>query len=123
MNNITLMGRLVRDPEMRYTTGKDPVAVARFTLAVRRNQDTTDFIDCVAWAGTAEMVEKYFTKGTMMAVCGSLQIDNWETKEGEKKKSATVNVRTAYFCESKKEEPEEDPEPEPKKTNKGYSRR
>lgn len=120
MNNITLMGRLTRDPEIRYTTGKDPVAVAKFTLAVRRNAEQTDFIDCVAWAGTAEMVEKYFTKGMMMAVTGSLQIDNWETKEGEKRRSAVVNVRSSYFCESKKEE---DPEPEPDPKQKKYNRR
>ena len=121
MNNITLMGRLTRDPEIRYTTGKDPVAVAKFTLAVRRNQEQTDFIDCVAWAGTAEMIEKYFVKGMMMAVTGSLQIDNWETKEGEKRRSAVVNVRSSYFCESSKKE--EDPEPEPDPKQKKYNRR
>ena len=118
MNTINLMGRLTRDPEIRYTTGKDPVAVAKFTLAVRRNQEQTDFIDCEAWAGTAEMVEKYFSKGMMMAVTGSLQIDNWETKEGEKRRSAVVNVRSSYFCESKKDkEPEPEPEKKPKYNN------
>lgn len=123
MNSINLMGRLVRDPQISYTKGDDPAAVARFSLAVRRNQDITDFIDCVAWAGTAEMIEKYFSKGMMMAVTGSLQIDNWEKENGEKRRNAYVNVRSAYFCESKKQEEEPEPEPEQKPARKGYSRR
>jgi len=123
MNTINLMGRLVRDPEIRYTKGDDPAAVARFSLAVRRNQDVTDFIDCVAWAGTAEMIEKYFSKGMMMAVTGSLQIENWETEKGEKRRNAYVNVRSAYFCESRKQEEEPEPDPEQKPARKGYSRR
>ena len=118
MNTINLMGRLVRDPELRWTQGKDPKAVCRFTLAVRRNADATDFIDCIAWQGTGEMIEKYFKKGNMLAVTGALQIENWETEKGEKRKSAEVNVRSAYFCESRKQEEEE-----PKEEQKKYSRR
>ena len=117
MNTINLMGRLVRDPELRWTQGKEPKAVCRFTLAVRRNADATDFIDCIAWQGTGEMIEKYCKKGDMLAVTGALQIENWETEKGEKRKSAEVNVRSAYFCESRKQEEE------PKEEQKKYSRR
>ena len=107
MNNITLMGRLVRDPELRHTPNQ--VSVASFTLAVDRGftpkdggERQTDFIDIVAWRNTAEFVSKYFSKGQMAAVVGKLQIRDWTDKDGNKRRSAEVVAENIYFTESKK---------------------
>ena len=107
LNHITLMGRLVRDPELRRTgTG---VAVASFTVAVDRDfagresgERETDFIDCVAWRNTGEFVSKYFTKGSMIVVSGRLQIRGWTDKEGNKRRTAEVVADNVYFGESKR---------------------
>ena len=107
MNQVVLMGRLTRDPELRRTqTG---VSVASFTLAVDRGYTSrdggerqTDFIDCVAWRSTGEFVSKYFVKGQMAAVTGRLQIREWTDREGNKRRSAEVVVDNVYFTESKK---------------------
>lgn len=107
MNQIVLMGRLTRDPELRHTQSN--IAVASFTLAVDRgyskdkSERQTDFIDIVAWRGTAEFVSKYFTKGQMAAVTGRLQIRDWQDKEGNKRRSAEVVAENVYFTGSKKE--------------------
>lgn len=107
MNHIVLMGRLTRDPELRHTQSSIPVA--SFTLAVDRGyakdkaDRQTDFIDVVAWRGTAEFVSKYFIKGQMAAVSGRLQIRDWQDKEGNKRKSAEVVADNVYFTGSKKE--------------------
>lgn len=106
LNQIAIQGRLARDPELRRTnSGK---AVTGFTLACDRdfkNQQTgekeVDFIECVAWGGTAEMVEKYFKKGQMAAVTGRLQIRAWEDKSGQKRRTAEILVNSVYFCGSK----------------------
>lgn len=107
MNNITLMGRLTRDPELRHT--QSGTAVASFTLAVDRGytpkdggERQTDFIDIVAWRGTAEFVSKYFVKGQMAAVTGRLQIRDWTDKDGGKRRSAEVVADNVYFTESKR---------------------
>ena len=108
LNHITLMGRLVRDPELRRTgTG---VAVASFTVAVDRDfsgrdggERETDFIDCVAWRQTGEFVSKYFTKGSMIVVSGRLQIRNWTDKDGNKRRSAEVVADNVYFGDSKRD--------------------
>ena len=106
LNQITLMGRLTRDPELRYTQSNTPVA--SFTLAVDRGfnregaEKQTDFIDIVAWRQTGEFVSKYFTKGMMAAVSGRLQIRDWTDKEGNKRRNAEVVADNIYFCESKK---------------------
>lgn len=93
LNHITLMGRLTRDPELRYTQSQTPVA--SFTLAVDRDfgsrdggEKQTDFIDCVAWRQSAEFVSKYFQKGSMAVVSGRLQIRDWTDREGGKRRSA-----------------------------------
>lgn len=105
LNHITLMGRLTRDPELRYTQSQTPVA--SFTLAVDRDiagQDgtrQTDFIDIVAWRGTAEFVSKFFAKGKMAAVSGTLQIREWTDKNNNKRRNAEVVANNVYFCESK----------------------
>ena len=108
LNHITIMGRLTRDPELRYTQSQTPVA--SFTLAVDRDfggrdggEKQTDFIDCVAWRQTAEFVSKYFTKGSMAVVSGRLQIRDWTDREGGKRRSAEVVVDNMYFGESKRD--------------------
>lgn len=109
LNHITIMGRLTRDPELRYTQSQTPVA--SFTLAVDRdfaNRDSgerqTDFIDVVAWRQTGEFVSKYFTKGSMAVVSGRLQIRDWTDRDGNKRRSAEVVADNVYFGESKRRE-------------------
>lgn len=104
LNTITIMGRLTRDPELRYTQSNTPVA--SFTLAVDRDfgEKQTDFIDCVAWRGTGEFVDKYFSKGSMAIVSGRLQIRSWTDDNGNKRRSAEVVAEHVYFGESKRRE-------------------
>lgn len=107
LNDITLMGRMARDPELRRTGSG--IAVANFTIAVERDfagpnkEKETDFIDCVAWRNTGEFVSKYFSKGSMIAVKGRLEIRKWTDKDGNSRKNAEVNVENAYFGGSKNE--------------------
>ena len=107
LNHITLMGRMTRDPELR-STGND-MLVANFTLAVDRDykpsdggERQTDFINCVAWRGTAEFVSKYFQKGSMAVVSGRLQIRDWTDKDGNKRRNAEVLAESIYFGEAKR---------------------
>lgn len=107
MNCINLVGRLTRDPELRRTDGG--TSVASFTLAVDRDYTSkdggereTDFIDCVAWRNTAELISKYLTKGRMVGVTGRLETRNWTDKEGNKRRSFEVRVENAYFVDSKR---------------------
>ena len=106
LNHIVLMGRLVRDPELRRTGSG--IATTTITLAVDRdfkNQETgekeTDFIDVVCWRTTAEFVTNNFSKGRMAAVTGRLQIRNWQDKDGNKRRSAEVVADSVYFADSK----------------------
>lgn len=108
LNHIVLMGRLVRDPELRHT--QSGTAIASFTLAVDRDfkdkqtgEKATDFIDIVAWRQTAEFVSRYFTKGRMAVVEGRLQIRDWTDKEGGKRRSAEVIADNVYFGDSKRD--------------------
>ena len=107
LNHIVIMGRMVRDPELRRTGSG--VAVASFCLAVDRDfapkdggEKETDFIDCVAWRQTGEFVSKCFRKGSMAVVSGRLQIRTWSDKEGNKRRSAEVVADNCYFGDSKK---------------------
>ena len=109
LNHITIMGRMVRDPELRRTGSG--IAVTSFTLAVDRdfkasgaNEKEVDFIDCVAWRQAGEFVSKYFTRGRMAVVSGRLQIRSWNDKDGNKRRSAEVVADNVYFGESKKPE-------------------
>ena len=109
LNHIVLMGRLTRDPELRYTQSQTPVA--SFSLAVDRDfgrgeEKQTDFIDCVAWRQTGEFVSKYFQKGSRAVVSGRLQIRDWTDRDGNKRRSAEVVVDNVYFGESKRREGE-----------------
>lgn len=106
LNRICIMGRLTAAPELRYTQSNTPVA--SFTVAVDRDyqqggsERQTDFIPCVAWRGTAEFVSKYFTRGSMAAVSGRLQLRDWTDKDGNKRRTAEVVADSIYFGESKK---------------------
>ena len=102
MNLVILMGRLVRDPEVRYTQGQDAKAVARFTLAVDRKfkRDEADFISCVAFGKTAEFVEKYLQKGTKVVCEGRWQTGSYE-KDGAKVYTNDCMVDSVEFAESK----------------------
>lgn len=112
LNQVVIMGRLVRDPELRYTQSN--TAVTSFALAVERdfaNKDGTkpvDFIECLAWKHTAEFVNKYFSKGRMAIVSGQLQVRTWEDKEGKNRKSYEVVAQSVYFGDSKPKDERED---------------
>lgn len=108
LNKIIIMGRLTRDPELRQTGSG--INVASFSIAVDRdikNKETgekaTDFIDIVAWRGTADFVSRYFTKGRMAVVEGRLQIRDWTDKEGNKRRAAEIVADNVYFGDSKKD--------------------
>jgi single-strand DNA-binding protein len=108
LNHICIIGRMVRDPELRVTGSG--ISVANFTVAVDRDfggrdggEKETDFIDCTAWRKTAEFVSKYFTKGRMIAVSGRLQINSYTDKDGNKRRNAVVVADNCYFADSKKD--------------------
>lgn len=114
MNKVILMGRLTKEPEVRYSQGAEPLAIARYTLAVnrrfkRQGDPDADFIPCVAFGKAGEFTEKYFKKGQMVSVVGRLQVRSWEDNEGKKRWSTDVIVEEQYFAESKKESGESKP--------------
>jgi single-strand DNA-binding protein len=106
-NVICITGRIARDPELRRTgSGK---AVTSFSVACERDfadkqtgKKEVDFIDCVAWGGTAETIEKYFSKGRMINLTGRLQNRDWTDKNGQKRRAAEILVGSVYFCDSNK---------------------
>lgn len=106
MNKWIGMGRLTRDPEIRYTQGNDPMCVARYTLAVDRRvkkdgQDNADFINCVAFGKAGEFVEKYCKKGTKLAVSGRIQTGSYTNRDGQKVYTTEVVIEEQEFAESK----------------------
>lgn len=106
MNKVILMGRLTRDPEVRYTQGDNTSAVARFSLAVDRRfkkdgDQTADFINCVAFGKTGEFIEKYGHKGTKFVVEGRIQTGSYTNKDGQKVYTTDVVVEQVEFAESK----------------------
>ena len=107
MNKVVLMGRLTKDPEVRYTQTNNTL-VASFTLAVNRrftregDQQTADFINCSAWAKTGEFVSKYFKKGQQVAIVGRIQTRSWDDQQGQKRYSTDVVAEEVYFADSKK---------------------
>ena len=109
MNKVILMGRLVRDPEVRMSGTNQDMAVARFTLAVDRrfqnkndpNAPTADFIGCVAFGKQADFIEKYFQKGTKMALTGRIQTGSYTNKDGQKVYTTDVFTEEVEFAESK----------------------
>jgi len=107
MNKVELVGRLTRDPEVRYTQGENASAIARFSVAVNRrfknnegNYDA-DFINCVAFGRSGEFIEKYFKKGMAIGISGRIQTGNYTNKDGVKVYTTDVVVEEAEFVESK----------------------
>ncbi len=109
MNKVILMGRLTRDPQVRYSQGAEPLAIARYTLAVDRRgrrdanggDQTADFIQCVSFGRTAEFAEKYFKQGTKIAISGRIQTGSYTNKDGNKVYTTEVVVEEQEFAESK----------------------
>ena len=109
MNKVILMGRLTRDPEVRYSQGEKAMAIARYTLAVdrrfrREGETTADFISCVAFGHPAEFAEKYLRQGTKIVVVGRIQTGSYTNRDGQKIYTTDVVVEENYFAESKKNE-------------------
>lgn len=107
MNKLILMGRLTRDPEIRYSQGEKPTAYAKYTLAVNRRQRRqdeveADFFPCLAFGKSAEFAEKYFTQGTKLLVTGRIQNNNYTNREGQKVYGINVIIEEQEFAESKK---------------------
>ena len=106
MNKVILMGRLTRDPEVRYSAGENATAVARYTLAVdrrfkREGEATADFVQCVAFGRSAEFAEKYFRQGNKIAITGRIQTGSYINKDGQKVYTTDVVVEEQEFAESK----------------------
>ena len=105
MNKVILMGRMVADPETRYT--QNNTAMTRFKIAVNRQykqegQPTADFFQITAWGKTAEFVQKYFTKGQQVLIEGNLRNNSWTDKDGNKRYSDDIHAEKVYFADSKK---------------------
>ena len=106
MNKVILMGRLTRDPDVRYSQGENPMAIARYTLAVDRRfkrdgEQSADFINCLAFGKSAEFAEKYFKQGTKIAVSGRIQTGSYTNKDGQRVYTTDVVVEEQEFAESK----------------------
>ena len=107
LNKVILMGRFTRDPELRSTP--QGVSTCSFSIAVDRNfvrqgeERKADFINCVAWRQTAEFISKYFKKGSMVALEGSIQTRSWDDNDGKKRYATEVIVSQVYFAESKRD--------------------
>lgn len=106
MNKVILMGRLTRDPEVRYSSGENALAIARYTLAVDRrfrkdNEASADFIGCVAFGKAGEFAEKYLRQGTKIVITGRIQTGSYTNREGQKVYTMEVVVEDQEFAESK----------------------
>ena len=112
LNKVIIMGRMTKDPELKYTPSRVPVT--SFSIAVNRsykNPDgnyASDFLDCVAWRGTAEFITRYFQKGSLCAIEGTLQTRSWEDKNKNKRKAVEIIVENIYFAGEKKNGGEND---------------
>lgn len=118
MNKVILLGRIVRDPDIKYTQGDNTMCVAKFSLAVDRKfkqdgQPTADFINCVAFGKTAEVLEKYCTKGTKLVVEGRIQTGSYTNKDGQKVYTTDIAVENIEFAESKASVEQNNSRPEP----------
>lgn len=115
MNKVILMGRLTRDPEVRYSQGENAMAIARYTLAVdrkfNRNENSADFINCVAFGKSGEVAERYFRKGIKIVVTGRIQTGSYTNKDGVKVYTTDVVVEEQEFAEGKNSNNSERPVP------------
>ena len=121
MNKVILMGRVVRDAEIRYSQGASSTCIARYTLAVDRKfkqegQPTADFINCIAFGKLGEFAEKYLHKGTKIAVTGRIQTGSYKNKDGNTVYTTDVVVEEQEFCESKSQSNSQ-PQPAPSNDN------
>lgn len=106
MNKVQLVGRLTKEPEIRYSQSAEPVAITRFSVAVSRKfkkdgEPDADFINCISFGKTAEFIGKYFNKGRMIGVVGCIRTNSWTDNNGQKRKSTEVQVEEAEFLEKK----------------------
>lgn len=127
VNTVILIGRLTRDPEVRYSQGNESMAIARYTLAVdrsyrREGENNTDFIGCVAFGRNAEFVEKYLRKGTKIAITGRIQTGSYVNREGQKVYTTDVVINTQEFAGSRNEaqEPAQKGQPMPEAGEDGF---
>lgn len=125
MNKIILMGRLVRDPEVRYSQGNNTMAVARYTLAVDRKfkrdgEPSADFINCIAFGKNGEFAEKYLHKGIKILVEGRWQSGSYTNKDGQKVYTNDCVVESCEFAESKNANQSERPQPMPQTDSDGF---
>lgn len=116
MNKVILLGRLTRDPELRYTQGEESMAIARYTLAVERRfnrngEQTADFINCVAFGKSAEFAQKYFRQGLKIAVVGRIQTGSYTNRDGNKVYTTDVIIEEQDFAESKRSSDSESNQP------------
>lgn len=106
MNKVQLIGRLTKEPEIRYSQSAEPIAITRFSVAVSRKfkkdgEPDADFINCISFGKTAEFIGKYFNKGRMIGVVGCIRTNSWTDNNGNKRKSIEVQVEEAEFLEKK----------------------
>lgn len=106
MNKVQLIGRLTKEPEIRYSQSAEPIAITRFSVAVSRKfkkdgEPDADFINCISFGKTAEFIGKYFNKGRMIGVVGCIRTNSWTDNNGQKRKSTEVQVEEAEFLEKK----------------------
>lgn len=127
MNKVVLMGRLTKDPEVRYSQGEKPMAIARYTLAVDRKfkrdgEPTADFINCIAFGKNGEFAEKYLHKGIKILVEGRIQTGSYTNKDGVKVYTTDVVVESCEFAESKNasQQNEQDNRPQPNNSDDGF---
>lgn len=125
MNKIILMGRLTKDPEVRYSQGNNPMAIARYTLAVERKfkrdgEPNADFINCIAFGKNGEFAEKYLHKGIKILIEGRWQSGNYTNKDGQKVYTNDCVVESCEFAESKSASQSERPQAAPKTDSDGF---
>lgn len=125
MNRVVLMGRLAKDPEVRYSQGSNSTAVARYALAVDRKfkrggEPNADFINCIAFGKNGEFAEKYLHKGIKIAIEGRIQTGSYTNKDGQKVYATDVVVESHEFCENKNASQSERPQPMPQTDSDGF---
>ncbi len=108
MNKVIMVGNLTKDPEVRYTTGENKIAIASFSIAVsrrikREGAPEADFFNCTAFGKTGEFVEKYFRKGMKAGIVGRIENESWTDKEGQKRTGTKIMVEEVEFCEKKQQ--------------------
>lgn len=122
MNHVTIIGRITKDPEIRYSNGEEPIAFGSYTIAVDRpvakgKDAITDFINVKAVGRTAEFAEKYLRKGMKIAIEGRIQVDNYKDKDGNNRSTTYVQVSSHEFCESKQSDTPAPQKPVSARTN------